>query len=220
MPKFYVYLHRYATGPKRGEIFYVGKGCGNRARIGTTRTQHWKNIVSKYGCEIEIAVSNLTEDHAFELEALITETIGLDGLANMCLGGGGTAGRPMTADNLAKLIDARRSYVPTEDSRAKMRKSNTMNADDLKARGLDRTGTKWTDAAREKLLNPELRAKIGRAQRKPVTCSNGMLFSHAESAADWLRNNGSTRAAKSNISLVCLGQRKSAYGFVWAFASK
>ena len=72
MNNFYVYLHRYASGPKIGEVFYVGKGCGKRASSYCGRNPYWKNIVNKYGFVHELAASDLTEDavRAFARERL------------------------------------------------------------------------------------------------------------------------------------------------------
>lgn len=199
MANFYVYLHRYASGPKLGEIFYVGKGCGKRSTSRCGRNQYWKNIVNKYGFACELAAFDLSEDAAFSVEQKIINDIGLDTLANLYTGGNG--GR-----------------IPSEASRERMRLSNTVTKAELKARGFDRTGSKWTPEIREKLLSSALRAKIGEAQRKTIVCSNGMTFSHGADAAEWLTRLGRMRVSKSNISKCCHGQRKSAYGFKWAFA--
>jgi hypothetical protein len=198
MTNFYVYLHRYASGPKIGEIFYVGKGCGKRSISHCGRNRHWKNIVNKYGFTSELAAIDLSEDAAFSVEQKIIDDIGLDSLANLYTGGNG--GR-----------------VPCEASRERMRRSNTVTKEELNARGFNRTGSKWTPEARAKLLSSELRAKIGEAQRKTIACSNGMIFSHGDDAADWLSSAGRVGVSKSNISKCCHGQRKSAYGFKWSF---
>lgn len=47
--------------------FYVGKGRGNRAWC-SNRNYHHDNIVKKYGFNVHIVKSNLTEKEAFELE--------------------------------------------------------------------------------------------------------------------------------------------------------
>lgn len=61
---FYVYLHRKLSG----EIFYIGKGCGNRAWDKKNRSSYWYNTVK--GCEytVEIVLSGLMEWYAIELE--------------------------------------------------------------------------------------------------------------------------------------------------------
>lgn len=92
---FYVYLHRKAT---TGEIFYVGKGQGNRAWSHKSRSKYWQNLVAKHGYTIELAGSGLQEWYAFELEKELVALYGRkdtgDGaLANLSDGGDGPAGR-------------------------------------------------------------------------------------------------------------------------------
>ena len=69
---YYVYFHRTS----RGDIFYVGKGTGNRA-WSTDRHPVWKKYVSERldgHFEVEIASDGLSEDDAEELEwSLICE---------------------------------------------------------------------------------------------------------------------------------------------------
>ena len=62
---YYVYLHRKAT---TGEVFYVGKGCKNRAWSSGGRSRLWKYIVNKHGYTVEIYQDCIQEWYAFELE--------------------------------------------------------------------------------------------------------------------------------------------------------
>jgi hypothetical protein len=55
--KYYVYVHRYASGPKEGQVFYVGKGSGDRAFITKRRNPHWTRIFSKYGRTVDVVKS-------------------------------------------------------------------------------------------------------------------------------------------------------------------
>lgn len=43
---FYTYLHRRND---TGQVFYVGKGKGQRAHDKYKRSAHWKRIVAKHG---------------------------------------------------------------------------------------------------------------------------------------------------------------------------
>lgn len=69
--RYYTYAHRFGSGPNEGEIFYIGKGTGDRAWA-TNESQrsndHWQNTYKKYGRTVEILEDNLTEEKAFELE--------------------------------------------------------------------------------------------------------------------------------------------------------
>lgn len=50
-------------------------------------------------------------------------------------------------------------------------------------------------------------------KRREVFCSNGMKFSHAESAAEWLRSIGNPGATSKIVSACALGRKKSIYGY-------
>lgn len=91
---FYVYLHKKKT---TGEVFYVGKGCGNRAWDKNARSEFWKKIAKKHGVVVEIHSENLQEWYAFELEkSLISyygrRQLGEGTLVNLSDGGEGTKG--------------------------------------------------------------------------------------------------------------------------------
>ena len=69
---YYVYIHR---NRKTGEIFYVGKGKGNRITETNRRNAEWKKYVSEGSVDIEFLMiqENLTERGALELEMMIIE---------------------------------------------------------------------------------------------------------------------------------------------------
>lgn len=89
-PIFYVYLHKRPTD---NSVFYVGKGKENRAWTNKSRSPHWQHVVDKHGgFLVEIIKENLTEQEAFELEALTVRGIGIENLTNKTLGGISTTG--------------------------------------------------------------------------------------------------------------------------------
>lgn len=104
MTDFYVYIHRKAT---TGEIFYVGKGCENRAyEFG--RNFHWDNTAKKHGFSVEIVQSHLQEWYAFELEMnLISfygrKDLGFGPLVNLTDGGEGGSNPSQESRNLMSL---------------------------------------------------------------------------------------------------------------------
>ena len=86
---YYVYLHRKAT---TGEVFYVGKGKGDRYKSKAGRNSLWKRIATKHGFVTEIVEDNLQEWYAFELENNLVNyygriDLGQGTLANMTDGG-------------------------------------------------------------------------------------------------------------------------------------
>ena len=59
-----------------GEVFYIGYGSKERAFHKNNRNNHWKNIVKKYGYEVQILKSNLTKKEAIELEIMLISYYG------------------------------------------------------------------------------------------------------------------------------------------------
>ena len=89
MDKYYVYLHfRKDTG----EVFYVGKGSGNRHLIKSNRSLHWKRVVDKYGYYSTILHDNLSEEESFKTEIYYIDLY-KGQLVNKTLGGEGSSGR-------------------------------------------------------------------------------------------------------------------------------
>lgn len=91
MNNYYVYLHRKATN---GEVFYVGKGSGNRAWSKGNRSKFWKDTANKYGFTVEIYIVNVQEWYAYEVERELIAYYGrrdkgTGTLVNMTNGGGG-----------------------------------------------------------------------------------------------------------------------------------
>lgn len=62
----------------------------------------------------------------------------------------------------------------------------------------------------------EGRAGFESEKRREVFCSNGMKFTHAEHAADWLRSIGHTGATSKIVSACALGRKKSIYGYAFS----
>lgn len=89
---FYVYTHIYASGPKEGKAFYVGKGKGNRYKSTRDRSEYWKRLSSKYGVYCKIINSGMNERCAFTLEKILIKSIGRENLCNLTDGGDGVTG--------------------------------------------------------------------------------------------------------------------------------
>lgn len=64
MDQYYVYLHKKPSG----EVFYVGKGRGNRFIKTGNRNKCWKRIVNKYGYVPEVIMDGLTEEESYAKE--------------------------------------------------------------------------------------------------------------------------------------------------------
>lgn len=93
--RFYVYLHRRGDN---NEVFYIGKGTGNRANVVWGRNPWWKRIYEKCGRVVEYIEKGLSEQDAYDLE---TETIKFYKecgytLCNLTDGGEGVPGEYMS----------------------------------------------------------------------------------------------------------------------------
>lgn len=100
--KYYVYVHKYASGPKDGRVFYVGKGTGRRAWHKSRRNPHWLNIVNKYGFKSEIVLRFDREECAFSFEVVMISFYGMSSLCNMTSGGEGVRDYTWTVDHRRK----------------------------------------------------------------------------------------------------------------------
>jgi hypothetical protein len=93
--QYYVYS---LSDPLTGDIFYIGKGCGNRINhhlLGaldenTKESEKIKKIrdIKNAGLEVKLDIirHGLTEKESFEVESALIDTIGMDNLTNIVLG--------------------------------------------------------------------------------------------------------------------------------------
>lgn len=141
--KFYVY---YLISTNDNNIFYVGKGSGNRmhqhVKIATNNRKNKSSnpklynkidFLLKNGHEIipEIIFESYNEKECLDYEVEKIKEIGLDNLCNITVGGEGSSGRPCSIETRIKLsninkgkISKRKGIKLTED--AKLKISNTM----------------------------------------------------------------------------------------------
>jgi hypothetical protein len=124
--KFYVYLHRYASGPKQGEVFYVGKGNGNRHKWTHKRSKYWRNIFAKYGFVPEIVMRFENESCAFSFERALIRHYGRRNLCNLTDGGEGVSGFSPTKEQRANMARAQKGRKHSKETREKMSKHQSM----------------------------------------------------------------------------------------------
>jgi hypothetical protein len=65
---YYTYMH---TRNDTGEVFYIGKGKGNRAWSKTRHNPHWHAIVNKHGYNVEILANWEVEKEAYDHEEFL-----------------------------------------------------------------------------------------------------------------------------------------------------
>ena len=156
---YYIYFH---INPLKNEIFYVGKGKGNRAYDFKRRGQFYKDYISKYkNIIVNIVEENLTEQEAFEREVFFIKKIGrrdlgLGPLVNLTDGGEGChmiseltryklskaqSGKKLSDEIKIKIGLKSKGRIPSKETRDKMSKSGK--------------GRKLSDETRQKMRKPK-----------------------------------------------------------------
>lgn len=103
---FVVYLHRRND---TGDVFYVGKGRGRRAKARYGRNRWWKHVVEKAGgFTAEVIASYEEEGDAYEHERCAIACFRAAGtrLCNMTTGGEGGPGAVVTESTRRKMSEA------------------------------------------------------------------------------------------------------------------
>lgn len=118
--RYYVYGYiRLDTN----SYFYIGKGTGIRYKRIDLRSNHFKNIINKVDCVVEIIKDNLTEKEALELECELIQQLvfeegytmefddykdknknGINHLVNNTYGGEGISGYRHTDETKKKCV--------------------------------------------------------------------------------------------------------------------
>jgi hypothetical protein len=131
---YYIYAHyRNDTG----EVFYVGKGEGNRHKSKQGRNPYWHNIVKSHGYISKILQYFEKEEDAHKAEQeLIAERgrkdLGKGLLVNMSDGGEGASGAVRTPEQRQRYSES--TWMNTEAGKASMRGDlNPAKRDDVRA---------------------------------------------------------------------------------------
>lgn len=155
--KFYVYFH---INPLYNKIFYVGKGCGNRAYSRNKRNKHWNNIVKKYGFVVDIIEKNLSEEKSFEVEKYYINKLGLNNLCNITNGGiGGVCGIKMSEETKKKISDKLKGIPKPKNVVDNLKKIN------IGKKHSDKTKEKLKKLNLGKVLSEETKLKIGQSSK-------------------------------------------------------
>lgn len=220
---FYVYRHiRNDTG----QVFYVGKGRGNRAWSKGGRNFLWQEIAKESGYKIEFVKFNISEDEAFGLEKSTILDIGIENLCNLSIGGGGSSGYKLTEKQREKQRNALIGRKVSEETKRKISASNKgrIASKEKKIRlSLSHIG-KIRSAESKIKQSQSMLDRVSRKKNemygdmmKPVKCSNGITFPSLADACSWVKSWSAESRPKASISRCALGQAKTAYGFGWSY---
>jgi len=229
---FYVYAH---YSPLTGECFYIGKGTGNRRYSKWNRNSHWRNKVKKHGgFDVKILIDNLLEEQAFEIEMLYIESVGLDNLCNMTVGGEGisgykhsketckklsisNSGKKLSPDTCKKMSDSRKGkkyalgYRHTEEAKMRIREAST--------------GRKLSEEARKKLSEStkgEKNHKFGKFGKDSTAAKAVSQYTKDDKYIQTFDSmkiaEGNTGVNFKSISSCCRGKTRFAGQFIWKYA--
>ena len=179
---YYIYSH---IQEDTGEVFYIGKGKGNRAYSDKDRSNLWKNVAKKHGWKVVLLCNDLTELEAFEVEKFYIKEygrrdLGTGTLVNMTDGGEGRSnpseetrkkisdkskGHAVSEEHRKKISEKLTGRVFSEETRKKMSDSQKGNTKWEGRKHSDETIKKMSDAAKGKKHSDETRKKISDAAK-------------------------------------------------------
>jgi hypothetical protein len=108
--EYYTYAH---VRNDTNKIFYIGKGCRQRAFSKAGHNRWWNRIVEKHGYTADILAYWSTEAEAFEHEKFLIECFRKMGyeLVNRTDGGEGSSGRIVTEETRKKISLANKGQI-------------------------------------------------------------------------------------------------------------
>lgn len=117
--KYYVYAWYYVD---TGDIFYIGKGSGNRYKTVKRENNKFNEIVSQYECSSGILMNNLTEKEALMYEEIAINVAKEKGylLANKFKGGRqppSCIGREVSEETKARMSKSMKSFYDKHPER-------------------------------------------------------------------------------------------------------
>jgi len=155
---FYTYAHINATTNK---IFYIGKGKKYRYSDSSKRSDHWKNVVNKYGFNAEILAYWETEQAAFDHEKLLISCFKDMGykLVNKTEGGEGPSGHIHTEEHKKLISQKLKGKIVSQETKEKLkisalkRPKRILSEETKNKIGLTNTGMKRSLEGRKNMSN-------------------------------------------------------------------
>lgn len=123
--QYYVYAHLLNDTDLVEDVFYIGKGIGDRARRKSHRNNYWKHTVAKNNNTfyVKYLQTNIPEELSFFYEKLYIEIFGkkIEGglLVNMTDGGEGASGNKCSEETKIKLSKANKGRKYSKELREK-----------------------------------------------------------------------------------------------------
>jgi len=179
----------YINTDSDGFIFYVGKGCKSRRTISNTNTR--SNLYIKYTKNktyfTDILCYCSSEEEALMLEIMAISYYGRLDLGTGCLINQTDGG----IGSHGRVVSSN-----TKNLISKANKGRKFSSKTKKVMSINNSGS-------------------GNPNAKKVRClSNGMIFNTMQEASEWAVGH---KKGNHNISAVCTGNLKTAYGHRWEY---
>jgi len=188
MTSFYVYEH---IRKDTGEVFYVGKGSGNRCFAKTGRNIYWHRVVAKSnGFFVKKIIENIDEELSFLVEIERIDQFKKLGfrLTNLTSGGEGLSGLLHTEETKRKIQLANIGSRHSDESYAQManKKRGVKLSEEhkkllsllTKGKNNPNYGKKHSDIAKEKIRQTRLNAE-------KIECPNCNKIGDPPNMARW-----------------------------------
>lgn len=204
---FYIYAHYGINKKSDGtcNIFYIGKGCGNRAYVKKGRGSLWQKISKDRGVKVEIIQTFEDEGSAYSFEKKLISIIKKRGgcEANVAEGGRGGQSKGVFRSDGSFFSNIEIAAHATGNLLGlKVSASSISSA----ANGILHAAYGFAWSHEKAPAHPEDRyLRSSKKLGKQVFCSNGMSFRSATEAA---------RFAKTTVSRICDAARRfDAHGY-------
>lgn len=191
--KYYVYVWRIKD---TNEVFYVGKGCGDRYKTIRGRNKFFLDMYNSHNCYVQIAYSGLDEETAYKIEYLLVQHFKTKGrLTNQTDGGDGTRGFKMPTEAIEKIKNTlKKMYTPEKRqqiSEERRRPDSVYQSEEFKRKSTNdgnwcgvnnpNYGHHWTDDMKAKLRAKQKESKRYIGSKNPnskrIKCiETGELF--------------------------------------------
>lgn len=206
---YYVYIH---TRLDTGEVFYVGKGSGNRERSKHSRNRYWHNVVSKTEWISSVVQCNMSEEDSLLLEMWLIAKFRHSGvkLCNMTDGGDGV--RMDQPSTMKMVVCSNGMEFDSINAAAKWAGVGASKISSVvNGRRVTSGGFSWWLKGEAPIDYVSPTSRMGKA--KKIYRSDGVCFESIKDAAD------SVGGDSANLSSCARGLINTAYGFAWSYDS-